>query len=547
MSINNLLNVNDYKLFLNAENLKIDGDQPKGTILSSDGSDMKNVAPGSEGFVLKARSSENAGVAWEAPGAGDGNIYENDGTITDPVRTIDCGTGRLVILGDNPNQGVLGIQRSDNGDAALITFRNSNGGGESAIYQEPGGGGGLAIRTGGVGTPSSLGTAIRFDGSSRVRIAQELRFDTLPTSGNEPLLLAMTPAGVVQTRNASTISDNIYNTDSTLSGNRTVDCDDNELNLDNASFMNITSNSGLVVETGLRNIITTTAGEAGISAVEFGDSNIGTTLSGGSYVLNPGGIPFDTDQFFLTVDITDGTVRRRDIASIPERNVFTQNGTIPAATTRRIFAGDLSTKLEVYPVLSIEGDLRLGDTAPTGSILKGNGTTYEEFPRGTASQILRTVGNDLSWVSQSYSEMFLNATANVTTITTQGTFVKAVANGTQAGLLSSDWTVTTTGNGNRLTYTGDTKIFKITCSVSGIAGNKYVGCRICKNGNAASGSKTQSNDQWGDNSTTKRGNCNPQGLFEMSTNDYLEVFVANLEGTGNITLTNLNFIAMWIS
>lgn len=108
MSISNLLSDNDYNLKINE--FTLDGNQPKGTILSSDGTAMKNVAPGSDGFVLKSRTAEDTGVAWEAPGSGDGNIYENDGSIVSN-RTLDTdgfvlnlsGTGEVLVNADTFN------------------------------------------------------------------------------------------------------------------------------------------------------------------------------------------------------------------------------------------------------------------------------------------------------------------------------------------------------------------------------------------------------------------------------------------------------------
>ena len=60
-------------------------------------------------------------IVWEPVSAGDGSIYANDGTITDPVRTIDVNGGTLTFTNiDNINMG----QQTNN--SCFFTASNSN-------------------------------------------------------------------------------------------------------------------------------------------------------------------------------------------------------------------------------------------------------------------------------------------------------------------------------------------------------------------------------------------------------------------------------------
>lgn len=84
MSIANLLAENDYKLFVNAENLKIDG-QSKGSLLASDGNSYNSVSVGTDGQILVADSTEPNGVVWETPSPSAGwakLAFSNIGTST---------------------------------------------------------------------------------------------------------------------------------------------------------------------------------------------------------------------------------------------------------------------------------------------------------------------------------------------------------------------------------------------------------------------------------------------------------------------------------
>lgn len=93
---------------------------------------------------------------------------------------------------------------------------------------------------------------------------------------------------------------------------------------------------------------------------------------------------------------------------------------------------------------------------------------------------------------------------------------------------------------NRATYVGSiTRYFKVTTTLSAESGNNnQIGCYISKNGIVINESEV-----YGTTSGTGRAeNIVIQTLVELSTNDYIEIFVENATSANNILVTNLNTI-----
>ena len=136
--------------------------------------------------------------------------------------------------------------------------------------------------------------------------------------------------------------------------------------------------------------------------------------------------------------------------------------------------------------------------------------------------------------SSAIAQMHFNNNATVTTITAPNTFVK-VAGITIANAINQKFTHTD----NRLTYSGGiNRSFKIGAVVSVSANNgQIISVRIAKNGVTLSDSEAQATIS----ANGRFENLKCQTIVEMTTNDFIEVFVANSAVT-NVTAQELNVI-----
>jgi hypothetical protein len=142
MSVANLLEENNYKLWVDAENLKLDGSQPKGTIVVSDGDSLKPVSVGTNGQALIADSAAPNGVRWDNIVIPPNSIgyakltYSDlssttDFTITKSYSNVPVGTTLIQNRSfSNPSPGVI----TNNGAAgtfivkAIFGFRTASAG-----------------------------------------------------------------------------------------------------------------------------------------------------------------------------------------------------------------------------------------------------------------------------------------------------------------------------------------------------------------------------------------------------------------------------------
>ena len=136
--------------------------------------------------------------------------------------------------------------------------------------------------------------------------------------------------------------------------------------------------------------------------------------------------------------------------------------------------------------------------------------------------------------SSAIAQMHFNNNATATTITTINTFVK-VAGTTTPNAINQKFVHTN----NRLTYSGGiNRSFKIGAVVSVSANNgQIVSVRIAKNGVTLADSEAQATIS----ANGRFENLKSQTIIEMTTNDFIEVFVANNAVT-NITAQELNVI-----
>lgn len=134
-----------------------------------------------------------------------------------------------------------------------------------------------------------------------------------------------------------------------------------------------------------------------------------------------------------------------------------------------------------------------------------------------------------------YANYFDFSSESVTTITTIDTYVK----------LNTSTTLGFSRNGlahtnNRITRTGaSTRVFRLEGILSASSGNNNViHVAFFKNGTIL-----PSSEQDGTIGVTGKSTAIPfHCLIELTTNDFIEVYVKNSSGTANITLHNVNVI-----
>lgn len=141
-----------------------------------------------------------------------------------------------------------------------------------------------------------------------------------------------------------------------------------------------------------------------------------------------------------------------------------------------------------------------------------------------------------------YGGAYMNlGTAAATTVSGAGTFYQTNWNSLGAASNVKNFTVSTAG---RLTYTGTPTVHAhIACTISysvAVAAAKELEFRIAKNGTTAAGSAVIVNTN---GNTTKESTAIHWDAM-MTTNDYLELHVANNTDTTDVTLEMAYLFAM---
>ena len=137
--------------------------------------------------------------------------------------------------------------------------------------------------------------------------------------------------------------------------------------------------------------------------------------------------------------------------------------------------------------------------------------------------------------SADVSQYYMNGNATATTVSVIGDLYKVSGTTTSSSVTSKF-----TNTDNRATYIGVLdKFFKVTATLSLNSGNNnQVGVYIAKNGVALNESEIYVTT----NSGGRAEAAVVQTLTQLTTNDYIEVFVENDTSTSNITVTDLNVI-----
>jgi hypothetical protein len=150
-------------------------------------------------------------------------------------------------------------------------------------------------------------------------------------------------------------------------------------------------------------------------------------------------------------------------------------------------------------------------------------------------ETLKTTTDDIAYLAKpAYVNYFDFSSNSVTTVDTADTWYKLNSNTTT--LFSRNGLAHTN---NRVTNVGPTRIFKLEGIVSMVAGNNQeIHAAFFRDGVLYPCS-----EQSTITGTGNRTNAIPfQCVIELTTNQYVEVWVKNQTGTNNITLKNLNVI-----
>ena len=168
------------------------------------------------------------------------------------------------------------------------------------------------------------------------------------------------------------------------------------------------------------------------------------------------------------------------------------------------------------------------------------GGTYTAGIQSTDSRVLWTNCVGIT-NTDSVASYYMVNNATVTDIVTQNVAVKA-AGTTSSGPLVQRFTLTA----NRATYQGPrTRIFQVSgvATLSGGGSNNEYDVLVYLNGAPITGA-----DQAVTSSTGGRvESLTVQTLVQLSTNDYIEIWVKNATGTNDVTFQNLNVIVKAVS
>lgn len=137
--------------------------------------------------------------------------------------------------------------------------------------------------------------------------------------------------------------------------------------------------------------------------------------------------------------------------------------------------------------------------------------------------------------SGSIAQYYMTGNATATTIAQTDTFVK-VAGTTSAGAFIEKFTL----SNNRATYDGSlVGFYKVTAFLTFTAGNgNVVRARVAKNGTTTASSESKSTA----NAAGRSENVPASDIVSLTTNDYIEIFVANSTSATDITVSDMNVV-----
>jgi hypothetical protein len=137
--------------------------------------------------------------------------------------------------------------------------------------------------------------------------------------------------------------------------------------------------------------------------------------------------------------------------------------------------------------------------------------------------------------SNAVTQYYMTGSATATTIASTGTFVKIAGTTTEVTSVTQKFSNSTS---NRAQYTGAFPgSFLVTVFASMTSGNNQnLRMRVAVNGTTMA----ESTSRFQTSGSGAASNIGTQAMVSLSTNDYVEVFVANDTATTNITVSDLN-------
>lgn len=176
---------------------------------------------------------------------------------------------------------------------------------------------------------------------------------------------------------------------------------------------------------------------------------------------------------------------------------------------------------------TVNNKIHVIDNSFTGG---GTYTSGNITPSNIYCDFLSNIGVD---PSGAVGECYYVANATATTITIAGTFYKA------AGATTAGTNERFTHTDNRLTYAGleTIKLIVISAaSVTSASNNETLATKIAKNGSVINASEAEARQTTANQSV----NCISKSIVQLSTGDYVELFVTNKTSTGSVTVEYMN-------
>lgn len=192
-----------------------------------------------------------------------------------------------------------------------------------------------------------------------------------------------------------------------------------------------------------------------------------------------------------------------------------------------ILSGETGINVSTSATMPVEGyildtiNFAGGGTYTTGVLFSDNKASFRES---------RGISNS---TEVSYYTMNNNATPTVIAIV--DTAVKVLGT-----TVSQDITQRFTNTANKATYVGAlSRAFQVSATLTCESGNNnQIGIYIAKNGTIVNYTESYITT----NGSGKGEGAKVQGVIQLSTNDFIEIYIENSTATNNITVTNLTCI-----
>lgn len=301
----------------------------------------------------------------------------------------------------------------------------------------------------------------------------------------------------------------------------------------------------------------------------YGNINVGTGATNYILPLTRGG-----SNQVLRDPLGDGTVQWDDLQScknfwnvnadtaLDNSEIILNSGNITTTTSRATFSHDSNVKFSITSDISAnkltiarESGVPVIEMTQSGSnvvhgpttLIPSVGENYQmPLLKGTNNQVLTSNGDGTTeWRSTQYGELSAGPSfSDVTVISATNTYYIFTSLSYQVGLLNN-FQISPTNNG--LQYIGTkTGIFKLSasiCSELGSLASSIFSVAFFKNGSIISKSQTRvsmdDTNQWPRSTSV-------QGLTSLSTNDIIDIRVANTTTTNNIKLVTMTMDAIEI-